>query len=102
LQNLGHTRLTVPAKLIGYAAVRGPASWGSNAITSIETTEFIALLGGSAVAWPLAARGQQASGRGGLASCWEFLRMIWKLNPAVAAFRKGLRDLGWIEGATSK
>jgi putative tryptophan/tyrosine transport system substrate-binding protein len=58
--------------------------------------EFITLLGGAAAAWPLVARGQDAKqvARIGLLS---------PFSPDAAArwydaFRKGLRDLGWIEG----
>ena len=59
---------------------------------------FITLLGGAAVAWPLAARAQQATklstvgylGLGTLAT--ESQRM--------AAFVQRLRELGWIEGRT--
>jgi putative ABC transport system substrate-binding protein len=60
--------------------------------------EFITLLGGAAVAWPLAARAQQG----------ERMRRIGVLMNAtatetmpqsyVAAFVQGLRQLGWIEG----
>ena len=57
----------------------------------------IALLGGAAAAWPLAARGQQAK-----------LPTIGFLGPAsistmgawAAAFVQRLRELGWIEGRT--
>ena len=60
--------------------------------------EFITLLGGAAVAWPLAARGQQR----------EKLPTIGFLGPASAsamkswldAFVARLRELGWIEGRT--
>jgi putative ABC transport system substrate-binding protein len=58
--------------------------------------EFITLLGGAAVAWPLTARAQQPAkvariGYLGLgpASAW---------TNRVDALRGGLRDLGWIEG----
>ena len=60
--------------------------------------EFITLLGGTAVAWPLAARAQQARrlptigflGSGTTAA----------LGGWTAAFVKRLRELGWIEGRT--
>jgi ABC-type uncharacterized transport system substrate-binding protein len=57
--------------------------------------EFIMLLGGSAVAWPLAARGQQVK-------VWR-IGVLETTSVAVnaanfAAFRQGLRDLGYDEG----
>jgi putative ABC transport system substrate-binding protein len=61
----------------------------------VKRREFITLLGGAA-AWPLAARGQQA----------ERVRRIGFLTSVsendaqtrLAAFRQGLRELGWTEG----
>jgi putative ABC transport system substrate-binding protein len=56
--------------------------------------DFITLVGGAA-AWPLAARAQQTkSARIG------FLGVDSASNhaPRLAAFRAGLRDLGWVEG----
>jgi len=59
--------------------------------------EFITLLGGSAIAWPLAARAQQPGKLptiavlGGDATAW---------GPWTAAFVVRLRELGWIEGRT--
>src|SRR5215471_1746338 len=61
--------------------------------------EFITLLGGATVAWPLAARAQQG----------EQMRRIGVLIAGltendsegqlrIAAFRQGLQNLGWIEG----
>src|SRR5262245_19522155 len=57
--------------------------------------EFITLLGGAAVAWPLAARAQPAK-----VARIAFLGLVSSSSHAsrVAAFRVGLRDLGWIEG----
>ena len=63
----------------------------------MKRREFIALLGGAAVAWPLAARAQQRS-----------LPVIGLLDTGfmestphfVAAFRKGLNETGFVEGQT--
>jgi putative tryptophan/tyrosine transport system substrate-binding protein len=59
--------------------------------------DFILLLGGAVLAWPLAARAQQATKLptvgvvGPDASIW---------SPYTAAFVERLRELGWIEGRT--
>jgi putative ABC transport system substrate-binding protein len=68
------------------------------AMFDIRRREFIALLGGAAVAWPLAARAQQPEG----------MRRIGVLLPAAAdntdfqvwigAFQQGLALLGWTIG----
>lgn len=64
----------------------------------MKRREFISLVGSAAVAWPLAARGQQA----------DHIRQIGVLlgigendpetKARIRAFRLGMRDLGWIEG----
>jgi putative ABC transport system substrate-binding protein len=61
----------------------------------VKRREFITLLGGTAVAWPLAARGQQAA-----------VPVIGLLvsrgaddDPyLLTAFRQGLKDVGYVEG----
>jgi len=63
----------------------------------MKRREFITLLGGAAVAWPLAARAQQG----------ERVRLIGVLSNAtvnaeaqanLAAFQQGLQQLGWTDG----
>src|SRR5216684_2913137 len=58
--------------------------------------EFISLIGGSAAAWPLAAGAQQAMRKLGV------LMIVAEEDPdsrrRIAAFRQGLRELGWQDG----
>jgi putative tryptophan/tyrosine transport system substrate-binding protein len=54
--------------------------------------EFIMLLGGAAMAWPLAARGQQSESK------MPRIGIIGEAATPGDHFRKGLRDLGYIEG----
>jgi putative tryptophan/tyrosine transport system substrate-binding protein len=58
--------------------------------------EFITLLGGAAVAWPLAARAEQAR-RVARIGYLSFLSASQHPR-SLGAFRAGLRDLGYIEG----
>jgi putative ABC transport system substrate-binding protein len=58
--------------------------------------EFMALLGGAAAAWPLAARAQQPQGR-------PLIGVLSPISAALAArnmeaLRQGLRELGYVEG----
>src|SRR5215472_16418341 len=66
-------------------------------IAPIKRREFITLLGGAAVAWPLAARAQQGKlpTVGYLGSATPATQGQW-----VAAFVQRLRELDWIDGRT--
>jgi len=57
--------------------------------------EFITLLGGAAAAWPHGALAQQPPGR---VPRICFLTRYSDASTQIDAFRKGLRDLGWVEG----
>jgi putative ABC transport system substrate-binding protein len=59
---------------------------------------FIALLGGAAVAWPLAARAQQGAKLPTIGFMGTTTPSVWQ--PWTAAFVQRLRELGWIEGRT--
>jgi putative tryptophan/tyrosine transport system substrate-binding protein len=64
----------------------------------MKRREFITLLGGAAVGWPLAARAQQAGPVGHVG----VLMNVVEDDPGglveVAALRQGLTELGWVEG----
>jgi putative ABC transport system substrate-binding protein len=67
-------------------------------MVGMKRREFITLVGGVAVAWPLAARAQQAAKLptiGFLGSGTPSAESQW-----VAPFVQRLRELGWIEGRT--
>jgi ABC-type uncharacterized transport system substrate-binding protein len=60
--------------------------------------EFIALLGGAALSWPLAARAQQPERMRRIGVLGVATASAW--NPWLMAFNQRLRELGWIEGRT--
>src|SRR5262245_1485104 len=63
----------------------------------MKRREFIAGLGGTAAMWPLASRAQQSTGQ-------PLVGLLSPLSAAawvhiLGAFRRGMRDLGYVEGA---
>src|SRR5262245_9294902 len=68
---------------------------------AIHRRSFLTLLGASAAAWPLAARAQQRERVRGVGVLQTFSRGEGSVGQArVDAFKKGLAELGWIEGRT--
>jgi len=63
----------------------------------MKRREFIAGLG-SAAAWPLAARAQQAGGVRRIGVLMSAAATETEFQSNLAAFTRGLRQLGWIEG----
>ena len=56
--------------------------------------EFVSLLGGAAVAWPLAARAQRSTSVIGVLSGSSLVG----LENRMANFRRGLAETGYVEG----
>jgi putative ABC transport system substrate-binding protein len=64
----------------------------------VKRREFISLLGGAAVAWPLAARAQQPSGMRRIGVLTAYSESDPEAQARVRAFREELQKLGWTEG----
>jgi putative tryptophan/tyrosine transport system substrate-binding protein len=60
--------------------------------------DFITLLGGASVGWPLSARAQQSDSRPTIGFLGTATASAWR--PYVAAFEQRLRELGWVDGRT--
>ncbi len=60
----------------------------------MKRREFVALLGGAAVAWPFVARGQQRTRRIGVLAGGEDASAQARLDE----FQQSLQQLGWIHG----
>ena len=61
----------------------------------MKRREFMILLGGAAVAWPLAGRAQQPAGVARIGILSDTASPPTPFEPMIA---QGLRDLGWVEG----
>ena len=64
----------------------------------MKRREFITLLGGAVVAWPLAARAQQPERMRRIGVLMAYPESDSEAQAQIAAFRDGLQKLGWMEG----
>jgi putative tryptophan/tyrosine transport system substrate-binding protein len=64
----------------------------------MQRREFITLLGGVAVGWPLTARAQQPDRIRRIGVLMNLLETDPQSQARIAAFVQGLRELGWVEG----
>ena len=64
----------------------------------MKRREFITLLGGAAVAWPLAARAQQPGKVRRIGVLTPFGENDPEVQARLAAFKQRLQDLGWTDG----
>src|SRR5262245_23241082 len=64
----------------------------------MKRREFITLLGGAAVVWPLAAGAQQPDRMRRIGVLMVYAENDSEAQAWVAAFREGLQKLGWTEG----
>src|SRR5262245_66695004 len=60
--------------------------------------DFITLIGGAAVAWPLAAHAQQGERTRRIGVITNFSADDPAPQPRLAAFVEGLQELGWTDG----
>jgi hypothetical protein len=67
-------------------------------VSHIGRRKFLATLGGAAAAWPLAARAQQGESVRKIGVFLGITESDPDAQARAAAFREGLRELGWIEG----
>jgi putative ABC transport system substrate-binding protein len=63
----------------------------------MKRREFITLLGGAAAAWPLQARAQQTRAMRRIGVLMAYPESDPEGQALVAAFREGLRKLGWAD-----
>ena len=79
--------------LNGYGRVQVSRSEGE----AVRRREFITLLGGTAVAWPIAARAQQPERMRRIGVLMGYPENDLEGRAYFAAFREGLEKLGWVE-----
>jgi ABC-type uncharacterized transport system substrate-binding protein len=68
----------------------------------MKRREFITLLGGAAVAWPLAARAQRGGGMRRIGVCMNLAADDPEGQARLTAFAQGLQQLGWTDGRNAR
>jgi putative tryptophan/tyrosine transport system substrate-binding protein len=86
-----------------YASFPVPTSWvfaeqAAGEVLMMKRRGFITLLGGAAVAWPLAARAQQSDRMRRIGVLMSYAESDPEAQSRLTALREGLQKLGWSEG----
>src|SRR5256885_7204006 len=68
----------------------------------MKRREFITLIGGAAVVWPLAARAQQADRMLRIGVCMNLAADDPEGQARLTAFAQGLQQLGWTDGRNAR
>src|SRR5437773_5798745 len=93
-ESVGASRLVQTSGARSHRPARAPRPRRRGDRMKIPRREFITLLGGAAVAWPIAARAQQPP----LPVIGYLYSGAARLSDSDAAFHKGLNELGYVEG----
>src|SRR5262245_7227616 len=75
-------------------AILGPMTLGLG-VSPMRRREFITLLGGAAVGWPLAARAQQSERMRRIGVLMGYPDSDQEGHDLIAGFQEGLQQLGW-------
>src|SRR5262249_55865183 len=86
------------ARSPGAADTARPCRRGDRMIAAMKRREFITLLGGTAAAWPLAARAQQREKPRHIGVLMALAADDPESSRRLTAFVQGLQELGWSEG----
>ena len=81
--------------------MRSRSRWRQMRFNHLRRRQFITLLGGAAVAWPLAAGAQQGERMQRIGVLMAFAESDPRAQAWVGAFREGLQKLGWVEGRST-
>src|SRR5216684_2748948 len=78
--------------------MRSSIRWRQMRFNHLRRRDFITLLGGAAVAWPLAARAQRSDRMRRIGVLMAYAGNDSEAQADVAAFREELHKFGWTEG----